>query len=217
MGIVSTEQRTDLANSAAQEARAKGAPSAPHVTAAGVAFTCIAGGREMRGYYAAATVLVRSGQAALWYVEPLYGYIAAPESQRQAEDVASHILQSMGINAQWQQRENHIAGDAVAADNARSQQIQAQARQSIAQSQQQTSDMIAKGYQQRSRVYDEISRKRENAILGTVDVVDPNTGRRYKVDDYSDYHWMNNDGVISRKPKPMHRRARTGGAWPALQ
>ena len=54
-----------------------------------------------------------------------------------------------------------------------------------------------KGWQQRSQVYDEISRKRENAILGTLDVVDPETGRQYKVSNYSDYHWMNNEGIIA--------------------
>jgi hypothetical protein len=62
---------------------------------------------------------------------------------------------------------------------------------------QQTSDVIVKGYQARSQVYDEIARKRENAILGTVDVVDPSSGRQYQIDNYSDYHWMKNDGVIA--------------------
>jgi hypothetical protein len=57
--------------------------------------------------------------------------------------------------------------------------------------------MIVKGYEERSKVYEEIDRKRENAILGTVDVIDPNTGRQFKVDNYGDYHWMNNQGVIA--------------------
>jgi len=103
----------------------------------------------------------------------------------------------MGINAQWKLREDQIAGNAVAEDNARSAEIQARARRAIADDQQKTSDAIVKGYEARSQVYDEISRKRENAILGTVDVTDPSRGKQYKIDNYSDYHWMNNQGVIA--------------------
>jgi len=57
--------------------------------------------------------------------------------------------------------------------------------------------MIVKGYQTRSQAYDEIARRRENSILGTVDVVDPSSGKQYKIDNYSDYHWMNNAGTIA--------------------
>ena len=39
----------------------------------------------------------------------------------------------------------------------------------IQEDQRQTSDIIMKGWEQRSQVYDEISRRRENAILGTLD------------------------------------------------
>ena len=194
--ILSENERQDLASSAAQQARAQGAPN-PQVTAAGVSFSCTWNGREARGYYAAATILPFPGRNGIWYVESLYGYLAVAERQQQADDISRHVLNSMGINAQWKQREDQIAGNAVEQDNQRSQEIQARARQSIADNQKQTSDMIVKGYQDRSKVYDEISRKRENSILGTVDVVDPNSGKQYKIDNYSDYHWMNNQGVIA--------------------
>jgi len=101
------------------------------------------------------------------------------------------------INPQWQAQQRQIANAAVAADNARSQQIRQQAMQAIQRDQQETSDIIMKGWERRNQVYDEISRRRENAILGTLDVVDPETGRSYKIDNYSDYHWMNNSGVIA--------------------
>ena len=194
--VLSENERQDLAASAAQQAQAQGAPN-PRVTAAGVSFSCTWNGREARGYYAAATILPFPGRAGIWYVEALYGYIASVERQQQAEDISRHVLNSMGINAQWKQREDQIAGNAVQQDNARSQEIQARARQAIAEDQRQTSDIITKGYQARSQVYDEIARKRENAILGTVDVVDPSSGKQYKIDNYSDYHWMNNQGAIA--------------------
>jgi hypothetical protein len=193
--ILSENDRQDLAASAAQQARAQGAPN-PQVTAAGASFSCTWNGREARGYYAVATILPFPGRNGIWYVESLYGYLAVAERQQQADEVSRHVLNSMGINAQWKQREDQIAGNAVAEDNARSQEIQARARKAIADNQKQTSDMIVKGYEARSKVYDEISRKRENSILGTVDVIDPSSGTKYKVDNYSDYHWMNNQGVI---------------------
>ena len=87
----------------------------------------------------------------------------------------------MRIDPQWQAQERQIAGAAVAADNARSQQIRQRAMQAIQEDQRQTSDIIMKGWEQRSQAYDEISRRRENAILGTVDVVDPESGQQYKM------------------------------------
>ena len=194
--ILSENDRQDLAGSAAQQARGQGA-SNPRVTASGASFSCTWNGREARGYYAAATVLPLPGRSGIWYVSTLYGYIAVAERAQQADDISRHVLNSMGINAQWKMQEDQIAGNAVQQDNARSAEIQARARQAIAENQQKTSDTIVKGYEGRSKVYDEISRKRENAILGTVDVVDPSTGRQYKIDNYSDYHWMNNQGVIA--------------------
>ncbi len=194
--VLSENDRADLAASAVQRARGQGAPN-PRATAAGVSFACSWNGREARGYYAAATILPFPGRSGIWYVEALYGYVGAAERQPQADDISRHVLNSMGINAQWKQREDQIAGSAVQQDNARSAEIQARARQAIADNQRQTSDAIVKGYEARSKVYDEISRKRENAILGTVDVVDPSSGKQYKIDNYSDYHWMNNQGVIA--------------------
>jgi hypothetical protein len=194
--VLSEDERQDLAAYTAQQARAQGAPN-PQVSAAGVSFSCTWNGREGRGYYAAATILPFPGRGGIWYVDALYGYIASVERQQQADDISRHVLNSIGVNAQWKQREDQIAANAVQQDNARSQQIQARARQAIAEDQRQTSDMIVKGYEARSQVYDEISRRRENAILGTVDVVDPNSGKQYKIDNYSDYHWMNYQGTIA--------------------
>ena len=195
LSLLAENDRPDLAAPAAQSARGQGAPN-PRVTASGISFSCTWNGRPARGYYAVATILPFPGRSGIWYVDSLYGYLAVAARQLQADEISRHVLNSMGINAQWKQREDQIAGQAVAEDNARSQQNQARARQAIADNQKQTSDMIVKGYEARSKVYDEISRRRENSILGTVDVIDPGSGRQYKVDNYSDYHWMNNQGVI---------------------
>jgi len=62
--------------------------------------------------------------------------------------------------------------NAVMQDNMRSQQIQSRALQAIQEDQRAESDTIMKGWEQRQHVYDEILRRQENAILGTLDVVD---------------------------------------------
>lgn len=196
MSNISEENRGDLVSASAQHARAQGATN-PQVSAAGAAFSCTWNGREARGYYALATVLPLPGRSGIWYVENLHGFIASADRAREAQDIARRVFSSMGINEQWRQQENVMAATAVQQDSARAAEIQARARQSLADDERQTSDAIVNGYNARSKVYDEIDRRRENAILGTVDVVDPNTGRQYKIDNYSDYHWMGDSGVIA--------------------
>ena len=194
--IASSNARPDVAQTYAPQARAEGMPAA-QLTAGDVAFTCTIGGSAVRGKFIAATVLPFPGKSGLWYVYRLYGYLAAPGHEQDAERVAEQGVQSIRVNPQWLAQQQQIAGAAVAADNARSQQIRQQATQAIQKDQQETSDIIMKGWEQRNQVYGEISRRRENAILGTVDVVDPSTGTSYKIDNYSDYHWMNNSGTIA--------------------
>lgn len=193
--IVSENSRQDLADSARRKAAEQGAMN-PQVTAAGVAFSCEWNGGRTAGYYALATILPMPQRSGIWYVQEMSGYLAAPELEHTADEVSRHVLSSMGVNANWQATQNQIAANAVTQDNARSAQIQAQARAAAAESERQTTDTIVKGYEARSKVYDEVSRRRENAILGTVDVVDPVSGQQYKIDNVSDYHWMGNQGNI---------------------
>jgi hypothetical protein len=196
INVLSESQRPDLAAASEQQARAHGVPNV-RITTSGVSFSCTWNGTPARGYYAAVTAFVPSQMGGIWYVDLLYGYIAAGDWQSQADNISRHVYESAQVNSDWKRQEDQMAAEAVRADKERSDEIQAAARKSIAENQQATSDMIVKGYEKRSHVYDEIARKRENAILGTVDVVDPNTGKQYKIDNYSDYHWMNNQGVVA--------------------
>jgi hypothetical protein len=193
--VTSNNARPEVASAYGPKARAEGMPNA-ELTAGDVSFNCSMGGTAVHGKFVLATVLPFPRGSGLWYVYRLYGYLAAPGLEQDAERVAEQGVESIRINPQWQAQQQQIAGAAVAADNARSQQFRQQVQQQIAKDQQQTSDMIMKGWEQRNQVYDEIDRRRENAILGTLDVIDPETGRSYKVSNYSDYHWMNNSGVI---------------------
>jgi hypothetical protein len=56
--------------------------------------------------------------------------------------------------------------------------------------------MIAKSSEQRQKIYDQLERKRQNSILGSLEITDPQTGAQYKVSDFSDYHYLSGDGYI---------------------
>jgi len=193
--VESGGERQDLTATYSQSARAEGMTSA-QLTAGDAVFSCSGKSGTLHGHIFAATVLPLPGQSTIWQVYRLYGYIAVPQSQQAAEGIAQQVVQSFRVDQQWRQRASQTANNAVQQDNYRSQQIQARARAAIQENQRQTSEMIVKGYEQRSQVYDEISRRRENSILGTTDVIDPVSGSQYKIDSYSNYHWMNNQGAI---------------------
>jgi hypothetical protein len=194
--FTSNNARQDVATKFSAAARAEGMPNA-QMTAGDALFTCTLNGAQVRGSLIVATIVPLPNPAPMWYVYRLYGYVAAPGLEPLAERVVQQTLDSVKVNPAWQAQQQQIAANAVAADNLRAQQIQSRALAAIREDQRAINDMIVKGYEQRSKVYDEISRRRENAILGTLDVVDPVSGTQYKVSNYSDYHWMNNSGVIA--------------------
>ncbi len=194
--IVSNNPRPDFVSSLLPATRNDGFTN-PQLTGGEATFTCTLNNTPVRGSVVAATVLPFPGRSSLWFVYRLYGYLASPARQQDADKAVQEGMRSFHINAAWQAQQQQIANNAVLQDKLRSQQFQMQAQQAMQEDERRTSDMIVKGYQQRSQVYDEISRRRENAILGTVDVIDPVSGQQYKIDNYSDYHWMNNSGVIA--------------------
>ncbi len=154
------------------------------------------------GQYIAATLQVAPGQTPLWVVYRLYGYLVLAGREQDGDKVVNQALQSWKFSPQWEAQQRNTANAAVQADNARSQQIRERAQQAIYEDQRETNDMIIKGGEERNKVYDEISRKRENSILGTLDVVDPETGTQYKVSNYGDYHYMSNEGYLYSTNSP---------------
>lgn len=190
--ISSNTVRDDLAPVFNQAARAEGYNVA--VSAGDAAFTCSLNGRTVQGKYVAGTIQVPG--SGIWFAYRLYGYLVAAGREKDAEKVLAEAGQNWKFNPQWLAQQQNTANAAVMQDNLRSQQLRQRVQQAIAEDQRQTSEMIMKGWEQRNKVYDEIDRRRENAILGTVDVVDPESGRQYKISNYGDYHYMSNSGTI---------------------
>ena len=198
--ITGSRPRPDLLPRFLQVVQRAGMQLGPQVDLGEVGFSCTSGSQSLVGSYVAATTLVatnssRSGMGgAIWTPAYFSGYLTVPEMASEAAKISEAVLGSLSINARWMQQRNAAAQAAVMQDTLRSQQLQAQVLSQIAKTQREVSDTITQGYWQRSRVYDEISRKRENAILGTVDVVNPATGARFKLENSSNFYWMNDQG-----------------------
>lgn len=193
--VTSSSPRQDLAATFLQAAHNEGARNA-YLTAGDASFTCTLNGRSAQGKFIAATVNPMPAASGIWLVYRLYGYISVAARELDAQKVVTEAMQTWKFSPQWQAQQQGIANNAVQQDNMRSQQIRQRAMQAIAEDQRQTSETIMKGWEDRQKIYDEISRRRENAILGTLDVVDPQTGAQYKVSNFGDYHYMSNDGYI---------------------
>jgi len=199
--VQSNNVRPDLVSTFIQSARNE-VGGTPYVTAGDVSFTCNLNGQQVQGKYVAATLPFVPNQTSMWTVYRLYGYLAAAGREQEGEEVITQALRSWKFDPRWLAQQQGIANSVVQQDNARSQQIRSRAMQAIADDQRQTSETIMKGWEQRQKVYDEIGRRQENAILGTLDVIDPQTGVQYKVSNFGDYHYMSNEGYIYSTNSP---------------
>lgn len=148
-----------------------------------VTFTCEQDGRPASGYYFAGSLHAGAVgmPGGIWHVEYLYGYVAVREKSATAEQILSHMLSTYADNPQWM---------------AMQQNVTAATSRIVAETQEQVSRMISDTFAYKNQVSDEISRRRENAILGTVDVIDPGSGRTIKVENSSNYYWLDNRGAI---------------------
>jgi hypothetical protein len=199
--INSNNARGDLASMFSQSAANKGFADALF-TAGEVSFTCNVDGRSVKGKYIAATVRMAPGFSPMWFVYRLYGYIAFAGREQDGEKVLAQMLQSSEFDPDWETRQRDAANAATHKDNERSQQIRENALQDMAEDQRQTSEMIASANEQRQKSYTQIDRKRENSILGRLDIADPETRTVYKISGFSDYHYLSNDGYIYSTNSP---------------
>ncbi len=193
--VNSADAREDLASAFARSAAVEGFTDA-HLTAGEVAFTCNVGGRPLKGKYIAATIRMASGDSAMWFVYRLYGYVAFTGREQDGEKVLAQMVESSKFNPEWETRQRDAASTDVRQENDSSRQIYESAQENVADDQRLTSEMIAHANEQLTKIADEIDRKREDSIVGRLDVIDPQTGTQYKVAGFEDYHSLNNDGYL---------------------
>lgn len=152
-----------------------------NLTAGEIAFTCRKSGQLMHGYYFASTQLTQAYGISLWNVQYLYGYLAASGKESLAQEVLDHILTTVETNPQWA---------------AMQQNVTANTSKIVSRTNQEVTKIMSDSYWTRQSTLDELSRRRSNATLGVVDVVDPVTGREFKVESSSNYYWIDQHGII---------------------
>jgi hypothetical protein len=193
--------REDLAAALSQSAASGGFTDALF-TAGEVSFTCTLDGRPAKGKYVAATIRMAPGFSPLWFVYRLYGYIAAAGREQDGEKVLAQMIQSSKFDTQWEARQKDAANAAVLQSNEPSAQVREDEEQNIAEDQRQAAEMIANADVQLQKFYDQVDRQRENSVVGRLDVVDPETGRDYRIGGFRDYHYLSNDGYLYSASSP---------------
>jgi hypothetical protein len=153
------------------------------LTAGEVAFTCTEQGRPMAGYYFAGTrrTVVAGMAGGLWNAEYLAGYLAPLAKRPLAQSALDRALRTFQVNPQWA---------------AMQQGITANTSRIVSRTSEEISRIVDDTYWKRQQTMDEIARRRSNATLGVVDVVDPDTGDTRKVESGSNYYWVDQRGTI---------------------
>jgi hypothetical protein len=148
-----------------------------------VAFTCDCGGQSLQGYYLAATWFIHgSTGGALWAVEHLYGYLATSAKAAEAQAALTRMAQSGQTNPEWAARQQGLTNQTVSIGTAMIRAV---------------SDAMLQNYWSHTRSRDEHMRRTINAIAGTEDVVDPQTGQQYNIYSGSNYYWIDRGGTIA--------------------
>lgn len=147
-----------------------------------ISFTCTENGRPMTGYYLAGTRYTGMQGSGMWNAEHLIGFLASPERASTAQEVMMHILATSQVNPEWAARQQGMT-QAIS--------------DVVSRTQSEMSKRINDSYWARHAGDSEMSRRRSNATLGVVDAVDPETGRRFRVESGSNYYWIDNAGHIA--------------------
>jgi hypothetical protein len=150
----------------------------------------------VKGKYIAATLRMGPNVSPMWFVYRLYGYLAFTGREQEGENVLIELIQSWKLTPEWEALQKNAANPAVQPDPARAQEIRERAQAAIADDQRQISEMFARSADQRQKLNDQFDRKRESTALGTLDIVDRESGAQYRLSDFSDYHYLSNEGCL---------------------
>jgi hypothetical protein len=137
-------------------------------------FACTRNGRPWQGYYLATTLITSGGGGGVWHAEHVLGYTAATDKVGLAQAAMVHLAASMQVNPEW----------------ARMQQgVTMATSQIVAKTNEQISSTVRKTFENKWRTEDETSRKDANARRGVTDVLDPETGESWTVQNGSRHYW----------------------------
>lgn len=140
-----------------------------------VIFTCHSGRGPYVGYLFVETSRYNAGVGSMWNVTRLDGFLAPSKLATQADLVLQRLLTSFAMNPVWWARE--VGTDARIKENHR------RYREFAANLQQQTQNDRWESWRVRTEVTGDMLR-------GQTQVVDPETGTAYKVEQTSNYYWI---------------------------
>ena len=193
--VISNTDREDFAAQFSQLAATQGFTDAL-LTAGDAGFSCTMDGRPVKGKFIAATLRMGPNVSPMWFVYRLSGFLAFAGREQDGENVLIELIQSWKLDSEWEALLRNAANPAVQPDPGRAQEIRERAQAAIADDQRQISEMFARSAEQRDKLNDQFDRKRQTATLGTLDIVDRESGAQYRLSDFSDYHYLSNEGCL---------------------
>lgn len=155
-----------------------------HYTAGEVIFTCQRGGESYVGYlFVETSVNPNPGVANVWNVTKIEGFIAPANRATQTDAILQRMLSSTSVNPQWWRAE--VGADARVMENHR------RYREFSENLQRQTQA-------ERWASWDRRTEQTGDTLQGRTRVVDPETGEAFKVENTSNYYWIDTrNGVIA--------------------
>jgi hypothetical protein len=138
-------------------------------------YSCGATDARRDGYLFASTLHLRSDRSGLWLVQNLFGSQAPTGQGAFAQELLYRVVMSTRADPDWV---------------ARQQNATAEASRIIAETHDAATKAITEAYEARNASMDELSRRGSNAMLETMDVVDPVTGTEFKIKSSSNYYWV---------------------------
>jgi hypothetical protein len=157
-------------------------------------FSCTMNGTPAAAYVFAATELVRMQMAGLWDVKSLAGYVAIQPRAAEANALLGHIVASFAVDPGWAARQQQTAAQ-TSRMVAQTNQVVSSAIAQRGRTLSETTDIIVKGGEARSRATSNaIEKYDESAVRGTSTYVNPSTGDRRTLDNSGSHQYMNNSG-----------------------
>jgi hypothetical protein len=152
-----------------------------HYSAGEVSYRLIRNGQQYQGDAIGVTDVIRGSGVSLWYVQDVYLLEAPADRYQEAAAAYTHVYQTLAVDPHWAAQQSQTT--------AKQAQIWHQEGQAVNQ-------IITQGYDERQSTMDQIADRRDKAILGQVDVTDPESGKVYRVDSSPSYYWIDKQGYI---------------------
>jgi hypothetical protein len=137
-------------------------------------FSCTRHGQPWKGYYLATTQISAGAGGGVWHAEHILGYAANSDKTALAEAAMLHLAVTMQVNPEWVKRQQGVT---------------MATSQIVAATNEQISSTVRKTFENKWKTEEQIFRHDANARRGVTDVLDPETGESWTVQNGSNHYW----------------------------